>query len=270
MKCVLCGKELAPNKMQCPSCKMWNVDKLSSAPGTSSETSGPDYITLDKVTSAKKDRILCGPWDYVFGGGIVRTSCNLIGGAPGAGKSTLFLQMADAMGGKLQKEVAYIATEEALEEIKERAERLKLKNIHLVGMISAMGGLPNVSEILEKHKPAAIFLDSVQGLAGQSEQVAIELCNIMKKVATIRKAPVMISSHVNKSDEIAGLMALQHVVDCTSTFFPDEHGIRIHEIEKNRNGRAFISTTYEMTETGLEVLELEADKADEVIDDEDD
>lgn len=259
MKCSLCGKELTPGKMQCPSCKMWNVHALENAPG-SSENRHPDYITLDKVTSAKKDRILCGPWDYVFGGGIVRTSCNLIGGAPGAGKSTLFLQMADAMAKVLQKEVAYIATEEALEEIKERAERLKLKNIHLVGMISAMGGLPNVSEILEKHKPAAIFLDSVQGLAGQSEQVAIELCNIMKKVATVRKAPVMISSHVNKSDEIAGLMALQHVVDCTSTFFPDESGVRVHEIEKNRNGKAFISTTYEMTETGLVVLELEADK----------
>ncbi len=176
--------------------------------------------------------------------------------------------MANAMAGKLKKEVAYIATEEALEEIKERAERLNLKNIALIGMISAMGGLPNIREILDKHNPAGIFLDSVQGLAGQSEQVAIELCTILKKVSVIRKAPVMISSHVNKSDEIAGLMALQHVVDCTSTFFPDERGIRIHEIEKNRNGAAFISTSYSMTPTGLEVLELEADK--EVDEDDDD
>lgn len=270
MKCKLCETELKSGLMQCHSCKFWNLNALENSPGTTTGSSHSEYITLDKVTSAKKDRILCGPWDYVFGGGIVRTSCNLIGGAPGAGKSTLFLQIADAMAFKLQNEVAYIATEEALEEIKERAERLNLKHIHLVGMISAMGGLPNISEILDKHQPAGIFLDSVQGLAGQSEQVAIELCNILKKVAVIRKAPVMISSHVNKSDEIAGLMALQHVVDCTSTFFPDEHGIRIHEIEKNRNGAAFISTSYQMTATGLEVLELEADKEVNDDDEEDD
>jgi DNA repair protein RadA/Sms len=265
-KCSLCEAALNPNKIQCPACKYWNVTALEYSPG-SSKTKHPEYITLDKVNSSKLDRIMSGPWDYVFGGGLARTSCTIIGGAPGAGKSTLFIQMADAIANAIQKEVAYIATEESLEQIKERGERLELKNLKFIGMIPAMGGLPNVADILNHHKPAAIFLDSVQGLAGNSEAIAVELCNIMKKTAVLRNAPVIISSHVNKSDEIAGLMALQHVVDATMTFFPDETGVRILEVEKNRNGRAFISTTFKMTEKGLVVLELEADKEEEMSDD---
>lgn len=270
MKCKLCETELKPGLMQCQSCKFWNLDALSNGPGVApGEKKYPDYILLDEVEDSENDRIISGPWDYVFGGGIVTTSCTIIGGAPGAGKSTLFIQMADAISRKLKRDVAYIATEESLKQIKGRAKRLKLLPNKNLGMIAAMGGLPNVSEILNRVKPAAIFLDSVQGLAGNSEDVAVELCNILKKVAVLREAPVIISSHVNKSDEIAGLMALQHVVDATMTFFPDESGVRILEVEKNRDGQAFISTTFQMTEFGLEVLELEADKEEQEVDEDD-
>lgn len=263
MNCSRCSSHIPDGRLQCPKCKQVQTRVAHGGVSTlSSGTTVDESITLDKAKSADVTRIISGPWDYCFGGGLVLTSCALVGGAPGAGKSTLFLQMAGAVALKLQDEVCYIATEESINEIKARADRLKVPNQNKIRMISAMGGMPNVGAILAKHKPKGIWLDSLQGLAGESEAASLEFCRIMKQVAVNTNAPVIISSHVNKSDEIAGLMANQHVVDSIHTFFPDQDGVRIWEVEKNRHGRAFISTTYEMTETGLEVLELEADKQD--------
>lgn len=243
-------------------CRHWNNQEVGI---TSSETSTQGVIRLSKVKTAKLDRIISGPWDYVFGGGIVRTSICLLGGKRGAGKSTLFLQMCWAMVIALKKPVAYIATEESVEQIKERADRLGIPEEvqELIIMISAMGGLPDIGSILIKEDPAAVFLDSLQGLAGESEDVALQLARLMKEISVRIKAPIIMSAHVNKSDDIAGLEAVQHVVDSVMTFFPDDVGVRELMVEKNRDGKAFISTTFRMTATGLEVLELMCDMENE-------
>ena len=61
--------------------------------------------------------------DRVLGGGIVAGSLVLIGGAPGIGKSTIVLQMAEQLvvGGA---RVLYISGEESERQIKMRGERL--------------------------------------------------------------------------------------------------------------------------------------------------
>ncbi|MFZ5390863.1 MAG: ATPase domain-containing protein [Patescibacteria group bacterium] len=65
--------------------------------------------------------------DRVLGGGLPFGSVVLLTGEPGAGKSTLLLALAD----KCQQPVLYASGEEALEQIEQRASRLKLKGLSL-------------------------------------------------------------------------------------------------------------------------------------------
>ena len=57
------------------------------------------------------------------GGGLVVGSALLIGGDPGIGKSTLLLQVAAALA-RQHTACAYISGEEALDQVRLRAERL--------------------------------------------------------------------------------------------------------------------------------------------------
>ena len=65
-----------------------------------------------------------GELDRVLGGGAVKGSLVLVGGAPGIGKSTLMLQICQQLG-KFAK-VLYVSGEESERQIKLRAQRLNV------------------------------------------------------------------------------------------------------------------------------------------------
>jgi len=161
-----------------------------------------------------------------------------------------------------------------LPEVRARADRLKILNKERIRMVPAMSGVGDIASLLIKHKPSAIILDSLQGMTGDNDAMGVELLSTMKKFSTELKAPSIIISHVNKEGDYAGLMTFQHAVDTLLTLTPDEDdGIRTLEVKKNRFGRAFIESSFKMTELGLihvldETLNNEGDEDDE--DDEDD
>src|SRR5688572_29709101 len=78
-----------------------------------------------------------GDVDNVLGGGIVIGSVTLIAGQPGIGKSTILLQLADAVAKK--HKVLYVSGEESGHQIGLRAERLGVsaKNLELATSTSA-------------------------------------------------------------------------------------------------------------------------------------
>lgn len=198
-----------------------------------------------------------GPFNHCWGGGLTVGSVTMLGGLPGAGKSTLVLQMADliAMITPKERPVIYIAGEEQLESIKERADRLLIQLQDRIGMIAAMGGV-EVGPILVKYKPAAVILDSLQGMFGEDAGMCIEVLRVLKKNAMILKAPIIVLSHVTKDGDYAGLMTYQHDVDTLIFLTPEEDdGQRILSVRKNRHGRAFIDSIFDMTERGLELVE---------------
>ncbi len=84
-------------------------------------------IALHAVTTPEQRRIITpdAELNRVLGGGIVPGSITLIAGEPGIGKSTLFLQI-----GLLLKDITilYISGEESEQQIKMRADRLKIQN----------------------------------------------------------------------------------------------------------------------------------------------
>lgn len=254
---------------------------------TVSNEPGDGSILLEDIVSSNVDRMHTGPWDECFGcienpdgtdgpAGIVRGSSNLIGGSPGAGKSTLFLQMALGVIINYSLPVLYLSAEEQLPQIKARAERLKITGNRLLRFIDMRKGSADLGAVLRKYQFGLLILDSLRAIT-ESDEGAIAVCKIVKEFATMQHAPAMISQHVTKGDEIAGLMALQHEVDATLTFFPDADRVdpdsgeapRVMETQKNRNGKAFVSVEFLMTKRGL-VLNTNPDDEDEDDDDSDD
>ena len=113
--CSECGNETAKWMGQCPACGAWNT--LTEAPKEpkSSVGSKARKITVPKLLSeldAQEElRFSTGirEFDRVLGGGAVRGSLVLVGGAPGIGKSTLLLQLCGKIGE--QERVLYVSGE---------------------------------------------------------------------------------------------------------------------------------------------------------------
>lgn len=268
MNCILCNSTIPENKLRCTNCGKWNAYSQTTLK-TSNSNIVDQTVLLSEVTSAEEDRLDVGVLNRVFGGGLVVSSVTLIGGSPGAGKSTIFLQLFDIIVNSIKQEVMYIAAEESLPEIRMRGNRIKTEYQHLIRMVPAMGGLSDLGGILLNHKPKAIIIDSLAGLVGKDDEAALRTCAIAKEYAIFLKAPVIIAQHVTKADVIAGEMTLQHAVDTTMTFFPDEEsGIRELLVTKNRFGPAFVSIFFEMTAEGL-LPRLDLDNEEEEETDED-
>jgi DNA repair protein RadA/Sms len=212
---------------------------------------------------------------HVYSAGWVNNATFLLAGAPGAGKSTLALQVLDAICEATKRECLYIGMEEAKEQIEARASRTLLPNGHMIRLYP-LGNTADIGATIMARKPAAFVVDSIPGLMGDDLQGAVAMCTQLKAICVLINAPCMIIDHATKDDDIAGLRALQHAVDGTATLFPVEDEARkkddwIRELTmlKNRDGRAFITSEFEMTPTGLIPIP-EFDTEEEGDDDDDD
>jgi DNA repair protein RadA/Sms len=203
--------------------------------------------------------IATGPWDACFGvsyvtkkAGIVVGSVNLVGGVPGAGKSTLSLQLANALARSLKKEVVYIAAEEDLLAVKERAKRLGLDSLHLIQGISALGGMQTeLGGLLLQVRPSGIILDSLPGLGLETPEQGVEYVSALKGYAVELQCPIIVIDHATKADDLAGLLALQHAVDATLVMYVNPDESRTLTPLKNRNGPCDVEVRLLMTEHGL-------------------
>src|SRR4051795_437853 len=152
--CQQCGA-LAPKWAgRCEACGAWNsmAEELPRAAPPKSlaqfgarrggGSRGLDFVAL-RGDTAGPPRLLTGiaELDRVCGGGLVPGSTILIGGDPGIGKSTLLLQAAASLaahGGA----AAYITGEEAIDQVRLRAERLRVG--HHAGGVPAGGAIDQV------------------------------------------------------------------------------------------------------------------------------
>ncbi len=164
--CTDCGADYATWLGQCSSCKQWNtVKEVRLGSGKKSPTNRSGYAgslskvqLLSDIDRTKAERLSTGisELDRVLGGGIVLGSVVLIGGAPGAGKSTILLQaLANAADNSIP--VLYVSGEESPRQIAERAHRLHLPVTKI--KVLAETAVEAICDILDTEKPQIVVID---------------------------------------------------------------------------------------------------------------
>lgn len=253
MNCIHCTAPLPQGKYKCinPKCRMWSI--------TSTVSIDDSTVLLSDAKLGVVERVVTNMVDQCFGPpdspGIVTTSVALLAGDPGAGKTTLCLQLSDFFAGHYNKETLYIANEQEDIELKDTARRLNLKNGNKIRIVKAMGGVNHdIGAIILHFKPCFIVLDSVTKWSGEDMREAVVICQRLKDYTVKLKAPTLVINQVTKGGEHAGLNKMQHAVDATMMFevWGDnpQDPRRLH-VRKNRNGPAPVSQYFEMTGTGL-------------------
>ncbi|MBO4915867.1 MAG: AAA family ATPase, partial [Oscillospiraceae bacterium] len=166
--CTDCGNEVSKWAGRCPACGAWNTIVEQSA-AKSSPAKGRGAILprakahpIGELDSAEELRFPTGmgELDRVLGGGAVKGSLVLVGGAPGIGKSTLMLQICSQLckAGK----VLYVSGEESPHQLKLRAERLNVKGERL--FVLSETRLGDVLESVNEESPDVLIVDSIQTL----------------------------------------------------------------------------------------------------------
>lgn len=250
----------------CPECKEWNsMEEMQPANPVSFGAKKSAHVgaltTMTQLASVDvkpKARMLSGikEWDRVLGGGIMPSSLLILTGDPGIGKSTLLLQISNNLAA--HHTVYYFSTEESLQQVKLRANRLGCINEKL--LFSDNADLENILATAQQAKPDLLIIDSIQncyvsnsqstpGSVGQLREAAFALMRLAKE----NDITVIISGHITKEGNIAGPKTLEHMVD--GVFYlqgEDRWQTRVLRSVKNRFGTINELGFFEMQAHGLE------------------
>ncbi len=262
--CTECGNETPKWQGRCPACGSWNtiVEQPAASKTASTRTGtavriGNRAKKLDEIETSDELRFLTGmnELDRVLGGGAVKGSLVLIGGAPGIGKSTLMLQICEELCKKCT--VLYASGEESAKQIKLRAQRLGVtgESLYLLSETS----LEDIIESVHQVKPEILIVDSIQTLSVGSGDSApgsisqVKQCTTaLMNLAKTEDITVFVIGHINKEGSIAGPKVLEHMVDCVLYFEGDQHiAFRILRAAKNRFGATNEIGVFEMLDEGL-------------------
>lgn len=290
--CQNCGANLPKWQGQCPRCEEWNALVETTVSARSTKLQKPNSKggseKIQKVSEVRSDfkRVKTGifEFDRALGGGIVPGSINLLAGEPGIGKSTLLLQVADAVSNSgevatfTSRSVLYVCGEESPVQIKSRAKRLGLEGAGLMllpetdvdvisetvsQLVSEPAGQKEADELSGCQAAKLVIIDSVQtittedlsGGAGSIGQVR-ECADRLRRVAKKQGISIILVGHVTKSGNVAGPKVLEHLVDGVFSLEGDKfHAFRILRASKNRFGSCFEVGVFEMGERGLEEVE---------------
>ncbi|MGC1348391.1 MAG: DNA repair protein RadA [Xanthobacteraceae bacterium] len=259
--CQSCGAASPRWAGRCDACGAWNtlVEEGAVAPARSSRKGRLFVIEPLKGQTVEAPRVASGvaEFDRVTGGGLVRGSVLLLGGDPGIGKSTLLLEVAAAYARRGQRAV-YISGEEAVAQVRLRAERLALSDAAVE--LAAETAVEDIVATLSHSKPPQLLvIDSIQtmwtqtvesapGTVTQVRGSAAELIRFAKRTG----ASVILVGHVTKDGQIAGPRVVEHMVDAVLSFEGEgSQQFRILRAIKNRFGPTDEIGVFEMTGSGL-------------------
>lgn len=265
--CTECGNESPKWSGRCSACGAWNsmveqtAEKVSKGSNKRVRTTNVKSTCITELDTTDEIRFLTGmgELDRVLGGGAVKGSLVLVGGAPGIGKSTLMLQICQQLG-QFAK-VLYVSGEESTHQLKMRAQRLRVDSENL--RVLSETCLGDVLACVEEEKPDVLIIDSIQTLyneeldspaggIGQVKDCTMSLMHLAKG----QGVTVFVIGHVNKEGSIAGPKVLEHMVDCVLYFEGDRHmTYRILRAAKNRFGATNEIGVFEMMDIGLQEVE---------------
>lgn len=267
--CKECGFETPKWVGKCPGCGAWNT--MVEAPAESKSKSLSGTVSAHKVrtlpqrmseiSNEEELRFSTGlnEFDRVLGGGAVRGSLVLIGGAPGIGKSTLLLQLCGLVGDR--EKILYVTGEESKRQLKMRAERLGslVKDIYVL----AETELNEAINAAESIKPDILIIDSIQTMynpeltSGPGSLTQVKDCTMaIMQLSKSANITTFVVGHINKEGSIAGPKVLEHMVDCV-LYFEGERSMsyRMLRAAKNRFGSTNEIGVFEMSDKGLREVE---------------
>lgn len=267
--CEECGYKSAKWLGKCPQCNSWGTfeEEIQATPNLVSTSSSVSFkeinqkvYSLDEVIVEECDRYktTMGEFDRVLGGGLLAGEVVLITGNPGIGKSTLLLQVANEY--TTYGDVVYISGEESPTQVKNRGERLKIKNKNIFLMSET--DVSKIYEYLIVKKPKVVIIDSIQtlynsqldslsGTPTQIRECTLKIIELAKKY----EISFFIVGHITKDGKVAGPKLLEHMVDAVFNF-EGEEGLfyRILRSTKNRFGSTNELAVFSMEEDGMKEI----------------
>ena len=208
--------------------------------------------------------------DTLFAGdGILPSTAALITGLPGAGKSTLMMQLADAMTGAGHIAL-YNSNEESLFQVKRVVNRLGLRNGFIVGYDRDCDEIIAHAKELQTNNPEKkvfLFVDSLQTIDVKKKKgkVGRNLSKLNMQVEGTERLTMwaketfncaFIIGQVTKAGDFTGKQDIKHIVDChLHLAFHREHRKgpeeRFARMEKNRFGTAGCYHNFSLNARGI-------------------
>ena len=266
--CQNCGAAYGRWQGKCDACGEWNTIAEEKA-GSALRPAGPGrapskgrLFALEPLSGeaheAPRLATGIGEFDRVAGGGLVRGAVLLVGGDPGIGKSTLLIQVAASLA-RLAHRAVYISGEEAVAQVRLRAERLGLSDAK-VELAAETSVEDIIATLMHDEIPRLVVVDSIQtmwtstvesapGTVTQVRGSAQALIRFAKQTGSA----VILVGHVTKDGQIAGPRVVEHMVDAVLSFEGEgSHQFRILRAVKNRFGPTDEIGVFEMTGLGLQ------------------
>lgn len=259
--CQECGTPHSKWGGKCEGCGAWSTltEEQVAERKRASKHNSVEFLSIAGETPEEPRKLTrISEFDRVCGGGLVPGSVLLVGGDPGIGKSTLLLQVVSCFGQEFS--CAYISGEEAVAQVRLRAQRLNVPNnpkLHLAAatnvqdIIAAIDDIGGVELAIIDSIQTMVneSIDSAPGTVSQVRACAHELITAAKK----RNMCIVLVGHVTKEGVLAGPRVLEHMVD-TVLYFEGERNYqyRILRSVKNRYGATDEIGVFEMTDRGLQ------------------
>ena len=201
----------------------------------------------------KRVRSGLGYFDDALGGkGFTPSAVTLFTGTPGAGKTTMMLELANSLTGH-GSQVLFNTAEESLYQLKMTVERLNLKHGFSAGQETDVPTLlKNCDEIRAANpgRPFFLIVDSLQtlndgkyGSHHTNSKTAERSLQMITEYCKEHFCNAIIIGQVTKNGQMAGANVLKHMVDAMMSLDverkdQDLMGCRVLMTEKNRFGGA--------------------------------
>ena len=251
--CTRCHRSFSEFRLLCPGCGAWKSIRQADHTARRAEDRP---IPLPQVSADLPPRITIGieSFDALLGGGFVPGSSILLIGPPGAGKSTLVMQILHRIAGSS----LYVTGEESLQQLKLRADRLGINSEGISLLFET--NVSTIKSSILKSPVLVLVIDSIQTVYSDlSDTLPGSITQIRKCAYLLRRAAqeastvLILVGQVTKDRGAAGPKLLEHAVDVVLylDIIPESPNGRVLLASKNRFGSTAKKLALHMMETGF-------------------